>query len=140
MNSTSLGTYLKPLPLIAVLRGITPAEVPAIAAALFDNGFRILEVPLNSPDPYASIGALAATFGQRCLTGAGTVLRREDVARVADAGGRLIVMPHADVAIVHRSKTSIVPQVKEHVIERRVLPHDDARAVGDANAGRKAVG
>jgi len=104
MKPISLRTYLSPLPLIAVLRGITPAELPDVAAALVDNGFRVLEVPLNSPDPFDSISILAKSFGDRCLTGAGTVLKRSDVARVADAGGRLIVMPHGDVAIVREAK------------------------------------
>src|SRR6202035_2694487 len=104
MNPISLRSYLTPLPLIAVLRGIVPAEVPAVAAALVDNGFRILEVPLNSPDPFASIGLLAKILGEACLTGAGTVLRPADVSRVADAGGRLIVMPHAALAIVREAK------------------------------------
>lgn len=104
MNSISLRTYLTPLPLFAVLRGITAAEVEAIGAALADNGFRLLEVPLNSPDPFESIARLAQSFGRRCLVGAGTVLRVADVARVADAGGELIVMPHSDVAIVREAK------------------------------------
>jgi 2-dehydro-3-deoxyphosphogalactonate aldolase len=104
MNRLSLRSYLSPLPLIAVLRGITPAELPAIAAALTDNGFRIIEVPLNSPDAFVSIGLLAKTFADRCLTGAGTVLKVSDVARVAEAGGQLVVMPHADVAIVREAK------------------------------------
>ena len=104
MNSINLHSYLAPLPLVAVLRGISPAEVDAVGAALVDNGFRILEVPLNSPDPFLSIGELARAFGTRCLIGAGTVLRVADVARVVDAGGRLIVMPHSDVAIVREAK------------------------------------
>jgi 2-dehydro-3-deoxyphosphogalactonate aldolase len=98
--TNSLTAYLAPLPLIAVLRGITPEEIPAIAAVLIGEGFRVLEVPLNSPRPFQSIRALAATAGERCLVGAGTVLAAEDVARVQAAGGRLIVMPHADVAII----------------------------------------
>ena len=101
---TNLTPYLQPLPLVAVLRGITPAEVAAVSTALFDHGFRILEVPLNSPDPFTSIKLLAREFGERCLTGAGTVLRVDEVARVAEAGGRLIVMPHGDVAIVGEAK------------------------------------
>jgi 2-dehydro-3-deoxyphosphogalactonate aldolase len=105
MNASfSLQSYLKPLPLVAVLRGITPDEIAGVSAALYDNGFRILEVPLNSPQPFDSIGLLAKEFGARCLTGAGTVLRVGDVARVANAGGRLIVMPHGDVAIVREAK------------------------------------
>jgi 2-dehydro-3-deoxyphosphogalactonate aldolase len=104
VNPIALRPYLTPLPLVAVLRGITAGEVDAVGAALVDNGFRILEVPLNSPDPFDSIGRLARGFGTRCLVGAGTVLRVADVARVADAGGQLIVMPHGDVALVREAK------------------------------------
>ena len=77
---------------------------PAVGAALVGEGFRILEVPLNSPRPFESIAALAATYGDSCLVGAGTVLSMDDVARVNAAGGRLIVMPHADVAIMREAK------------------------------------
>ena len=104
MKRMNLRDYLQPLPLIAVLRGITPEEISSIATALFDEGFRILEVPLNSPDPFESIARMAREFGEHCLLGAGTVLKLEDVARVADAGGKLIVMPHGDVAIVREAK------------------------------------
>ncbi|HWZ74066.1 MAG TPA: 2-dehydro-3-deoxy-6-phosphogalactonate aldolase [Casimicrobiaceae bacterium] len=100
----TLQSYLHPLPLIAVLRGITPVEIDAVGAALIDNGFRILEVPLNSPEPFDSIARLEHRFGARCLTGAGTVIKVADVARVAAAGGKLIVMPHGDVAIVREAK------------------------------------
>src|SRR3984893_3579353 len=100
----TLQSYLRPLPLIAVLRGITPAEIDAVGAALIDNGFRILEVPLNSPEPFESISRLEQRFGERCLTGAGTVIKVADVARVAAAGGKLIIMPHADVGIVREAK------------------------------------
>ncbi len=104
MNDPGLDGYLAPLPLVAVLRGITPAEVPAIAGVLTAEGFRVLEVPLNSPDPFASIRTLSAAHGADCLVGAGTVVDVADVARVRDAGGRLIVMPHADVAVVREAK------------------------------------
>ena len=100
----TLRSYLRPLPLIAVLRGITPAEIDAVGAALIDNGFRILEVPLNSPEPFDSIARLERRFGERCLTGAGTVIKVTDVAKVAAAGGKLIVMPHGDVEIVREAK------------------------------------
>ena len=100
----TLQSYLRPLPLIAVLRGITPLEIDAVGAALIDNGFRILEVPLNSPEPFESISRLEHRFGERCLTGAGTVIKVADVAPVAAAGGKLIVMPHADVRIVREAK------------------------------------
>ena len=96
--------YLAPLPLIAVLRGITPEEIGPVSAALSGEGFRILEVPLNSPRPFDSIRALATSHGDSCLVGAGTVLTVDDVARVVAAGGRLIVMPHADVAIIREAK------------------------------------
>src|SRR5439155_16289206 len=69
-----------------------------------DNGFRIIEVPLNSPEPLESIGRLAKELGDRCLTGAGTAVRVADVERVAACGGELIVMPHGDVAIVREAK------------------------------------
>src|SRR6185312_15387881 len=98
-----LGDYLSPLPLVAVLRGITPGEIPTIADALYIEGFRILEVPLNSPRPFESIRRLADDYGDRCLVGAGTVLDPADVSRVHDAGGRLIVMPHADVAVIREA-------------------------------------
>jgi 2-dehydro-3-deoxyphosphogalactonate aldolase len=104
VSAPALRPYLAPLPLVAVLRGITPAEVEAIGTALTDNGFRILEVPLNSPDPFTSIARLVHGFGARCLVGAGTVLRVADVERVAAAGGQLIVMPHADLALVREAK------------------------------------
>jgi 2-dehydro-3-deoxyphosphogalactonate aldolase len=100
----ALSTYLVPLPIIAVLRGITPEEIPTIAPALVAEGLRMLEVPLNSPRPFDSIRALAAAVGERCLVGAGTVMTVADVTRVHAAGGRLIVMPHADVAIIREAK------------------------------------
>jgi 2-dehydro-3-deoxyphosphogalactonate aldolase len=103
-NRMTLADYLTPLPLVAVLRGITPDAVDAIAGALFDEGFRILEVPLNSPQPFESIHRLATGHGERCLVGAGTVLDPGDVARVKGAGGHLIVMPHADPAVIAEAK------------------------------------
>ena len=99
-----LRRYLEPLPLIAVLRGITPEEIVTVARALFDEGFRILEVPLNSPRPFESIRSLAQEFADRCLVGAGTVIDPSDVARVRDSGGALIVMPHGDPAVIREAK------------------------------------
>src|SRR5260221_2745848 len=90
--------YLDPLPLIAVLRGITPEEVSAVSGALTGEGFRVLEVPLNSPRPFESIRLLAESCGDQCLVGAGTVLDVADVARVREAGGKVGVMPHAGIA------------------------------------------
>ena len=101
-----LSSYLDPLPLVAVLRGITPEEVPSVGGALADAGFRVLEVPPNSPRPFESIALLAKAHGERCLIGAGTVLDPADVPRVRDAGGRIIVMPHADAAVIRAAKAA----------------------------------
>ena len=100
----TIADFLTPLPLVAVLRGISPAEVPDVADALTGAGFRVLEVTLNSPDPFDSIRALTARCGATCLVGAGTVIDPSDVERVREAGGRLIVMPHADVAVIREAK------------------------------------
>ena len=81
-------------PLIAIIRGITPAEAEAVGEAIFEAGIRIIEVPLNSPDPLASIGRLAKRFGEAALIGAGTVLGPDCAARVRDSGGRIIVSPN----------------------------------------------
>jgi 2-dehydro-3-deoxyphosphogalactonate aldolase len=94
---------LSELPLVAILRGVTPERIEAIADLLVGEGFRAIEVPLNSPEPFKSIEMLARRFGARCLTGAGTVTTPSDVDRVADAGGTLIVSPHTDVAVVART-------------------------------------
>lgn len=102
---TSLDAALDQCPLIAILRGITPGEAVAVGEALFEAGFRVIEVPLNSPQPIDSIGRLAERFGTRAVIGAGTVMTARDVAQVASAGGRLIVMPHADLAVVRAAKS-----------------------------------
>jgi|SRR5436190_5644301 len=99
-----LKDYLDPLPLVAVLRGISPPEVDGVADALTQAGFRILEVTLNSPRPLDSIRMLAKRVGASALVGAGTVIDPADVARVKDAGGMVIVMPHADVAVIREAK------------------------------------
>jgi 2-dehydro-3-deoxyphosphogalactonate aldolase len=97
---------LSECPLIAILRGITPEECEAVAAALLDEGFRIIEVPLNSPEPFLSIHQLAQRFAASALIGAGTVMTADDCARVAEAGGRLIVMPHGDTELVAAAKAA----------------------------------
>jgi 2-dehydro-3-deoxyphosphogalactonate aldolase len=97
---TSFAEAFSGLPLIAILRGITPDEIPAIGDALVEQGFRLIEVPLNSPEPLASIAALAARHGHRAVVGAGTVQTVAEVKAVADAGGRLIVSPNTDAAVI----------------------------------------
>lgn len=92
------------MPLIAILRGITPQEIADVGDLLVASGFRVLEVPLNSPHPLESIRELAKRHGEDCLVGAGTVMTVDDVSRVATAGGRLIVMPHADTRIIREAK------------------------------------
>ncbi|WP_114951245.1 2-dehydro-3-deoxy-6-phosphogalactonate aldolase [Sphingosinicella terrae] len=87
-------------PLIAIIRGVTPHECEAIGEALVGAGVRIVEVPLNSPEPLVSIERLARRFGKEALIGAGTVLKAEDVSRVADAGGEIIVSPSTDVDVI----------------------------------------
>ena len=92
--------YLDQCALVAIIRGVTPDEAEAIGAAIFDAGIRIIEVPLNSPDPLASIRRLADSFGDRALIGAGTVLDPAQVADVQSAGGRLIVSPNTNAAVI----------------------------------------
>ena len=92
------------LPLIAILRGLTPTEAPAIGAALIEAGFDTIEVPLNSPDPLESISILAREFGRDALIGAGTVLNTGQVNAVAEAGGKLIVSPNCDVDVITQTK------------------------------------
>jgi 2-dehydro-3-deoxyphosphogalactonate aldolase len=93
------------LPLIAILRGITPAESPSILRALILEGFLLIEAPLNSPEPYESIRAMRAIAPPEALVGAGTVKTRVEVEAVAKAGGDLIVMPHVEVAVIGAAKT-----------------------------------
>ena len=92
--------YLDQCPLVGIIRGVTPDEAEAIGEAIYDGGIRIIEVPLNSPDPLASIERLATKFGERVLVGAGTVLKSEDVQRVRDAGGRILVSPDTNVEVI----------------------------------------
>ena len=89
--------------LVAILRGVAPAQVVSIAALLHKAGIRIIEVPLNSPEPYASIAALAASHGAECLIGAGTVLTVEQVQRTHTAGARLVVAPNCDAAVIREA-------------------------------------
>jgi 2-dehydro-3-deoxyphosphogalactonate aldolase len=95
-----LRTYMDQCPLIGIIRGVTPDEAEAIGDALFDAGIRIIEVPLNSPDPLKSIEKLAEKFGDRALVGAGTVFTPANVEDVRGVGGRLIVSPHVNAAVI----------------------------------------
>ena len=95
-----LELYLGECPLIAIVRGVTPDDAETIGQALFENGIRIIEVPLNSPDPLKSIERLAASLGDSALVGAGTVLKPHQVADVRAAGGRIIVSPNVNKDVI----------------------------------------
>lgn len=96
-------SYLDACPLVAILRGVRPDEAEAIGSAVFEAGIRIIEVPLNSPEPMDSIRRLAEAIGDRALVGAGTVLEVSQVDQVARAGGRLIVSPSTDREVIAAS-------------------------------------
>lgn len=90
--------------LIAILRGVQPHESVAIAQALYDEGFRVIEVPMNSPEPLHSIALIRQALPADCLVGAGTVLSPQMAQSVKDAGGQIIIMPHADTAVIRHAK------------------------------------
>ena len=92
--------YFAECPLVAIIRGVTPEDAEATAAAIFQGGIRIIEVPLNSPRPFDSIEIIAKAFGDRALVGAGTVLKTDDVQRVQAVGGRLIVAPNMNEDVI----------------------------------------
>jgi len=104
-DSTSrFNTAFSALPLVAILRGIHPHEAEAIGAQLYAAGFRIIEVPMNSPNALDSISRLKKQLPADAVIGAGTVLNTVTVQQVQQAGGELIVMPHADVSVIKAAK------------------------------------
>lgn len=103
--STDFETALTGMPVIAILRGVRPAEAASVGDALFRAGIRIIEVPLNSPEPMLSIRNLAKALGDSCVIGAGTVLRADEVDAVVDAGGHLIVSPNTNPGVISRTLT-----------------------------------
>ncbi len=103
-HPTDLTVWLARCPLVAILRGVTPDEVVPIVETLEAAGIAIVEVPLNSPQPIESIRRLVQRFGSRLLIGAGTVTNAAEVAEIDAFGGRLIVMPHSDVAVIRAAK------------------------------------
>jgi len=100
----TLEACLTEMPLIAILRGITPTEAKDVVDLLFEEGFRIVEVPMNSPEAFESIRIMTEAHGDMMLTGAGTVQTTEQIDKVAAAGGRLIVSPHFDPEVVSYTK------------------------------------
>ncbi|HZP86526.1 MAG TPA: 2-dehydro-3-deoxy-6-phosphogalactonate aldolase [Burkholderiales bacterium] len=127
----TLQQALSSCPLVAILRGIRPDACQVVGEALVENGFTIIEVPLNSPRPFESIAILSASLGDRALIGAGTVLRAEQVHEVARCAGRLVVMPHTDVEVVKEAK-----QLGMHVIPGFATPSE---AFGALGAGADAL-
>ena len=104
MSQISLENATRELPLVAILRGVLPSEVIAVADVLMEEGFRVIEVPLNSPEPYESIKKLAQHCAGKALIGAGTVLSTEHVDKVAAAGGTLIISPNTNADVISYSK------------------------------------
>jgi 2-dehydro-3-deoxyphosphogalactonate aldolase len=93
-------------PLVAILRGITPEEAVAGLDALVEAGIGLIEVPLNSPDPFVSIAAMVKRAGDRAIVGAGTVLTVDEVAKVREAGGRIVVSPNCDPNVIRAAKAA----------------------------------
>jgi len=106
MASLDFSEAMAALPLVAILRGVRPEEADSIGGVLVEAGFRLIEVPLNSPEPFRSIEILARRFGAEALVGAGTVLSPEAAGKVVEAGGRLIVMPHSDADVIRAAKAA----------------------------------
>ena len=102
----SLWSKIADLPLVAILRGLRPEDAETTGAELIAAGFRAIEVPLNSPDPFTSIARLVQRFGNRAVIGAGTVLTVGDVERLAETGAKLMVSPNTDPAVIRSAKAA----------------------------------
>jgi 2-dehydro-3-deoxyphosphogalactonate aldolase len=96
--------FLKSLPLIAILRGIRPEECIDIGCELFEIGFRIIEIPLNSPDAFKSIEKLVLKLKDKALIGGGTITNIKQLQLLSDVGGKLAVMPHTDLKLIRKAK------------------------------------
>lgn len=114
MNNTKLEEKihdrLAMMPVIAIIRGVTPDEVVDIATAIYNAGIHIIEVPLNSPKPFKSIALLNQALGDHCVVGCGTLVNKSDVEKVAAAGGQIAVTPNTDPKIIRKCiKQGMVP-------------------------------
>jgi len=101
MNS-ALDNWLNTMPVVAIIRGVTPSEVIDIGSAIFEAGIGVIEVPLNSPDPFKSIALLSDKLGKECVIGCGTLLSKKDAKQVAEAGGQIAVTPNTKPAVIKR--------------------------------------
>lgn len=128
----TLGEYLDQLPLVAILRGVRPDEVVAVGQALATEGFAVIEVPMNSPQPLDSIRRLHEALGASCLVGAGTVMAPQQVDEIAAAGGRIIVMPHSDPAVIRAAK-----QAGLHCLPGVATPTEGFAALANGADGLK---
>lgn len=106
MMHSALQTAMAHCGLVAILRGLRPEESVEVGQALYDAGFRVIEVPLNSPEPLQSIRLMREALAIDCVIGAGTVLDPDDCTKIRDAGGELIVMPHSDPAVIGAAKSA----------------------------------
>ncbi|MEL0635683.1 MULTISPECIES: 2-dehydro-3-deoxy-6-phosphogalactonate aldolase [Marinomonas] len=102
----SFNELMTEFPMVAIMRGIQPSEVVAHTQVLIDAGFRLIEVPLNSPDAFTSIRLLQKTFGDQALIGAGTVLTMPQLTELVATGAKLMVCPHTDVELIKAAKVA----------------------------------
>lgn len=100
--NTPLDAWLEKMPVIAIIRGVTPDEVIGIGQAIFEAGIGIIEVPLNSPQAFESIKRLSLELGENCVIGCGTLLTEEDAKRVADSGGKIAVTPNTNPSVIKK--------------------------------------
>ena len=101
MNN-SLDSHLSKVPVVAIIRGVTPDEVLDIGNAIYESGIRVIEVPLNSPEPFESIKRLSIDLGEKCTIGCGTLLSKRDAKRVANAGGKIAVTPNTKPGVIKK--------------------------------------
>ncbi|HWQ85416.1 2-dehydro-3-deoxy-6-phosphogalactonate aldolase [Brevundimonas sp.] len=104
--TTDIIARLDALPLVAILRGLTPGEAVEVGEALLAAGLTCLEVPLNSPEPLESIRRLRFALGDRAIVGAGTVLTPAAAREVAEAGGQIVISPNTDVAVIKAARAA----------------------------------
>lgn len=109
-NYTKLDACLATMPVVAIIRGVKTDEVVDVGSAIQAAGIQIIEVPLNSPNPFESIERLSTALGDRCVTGCGTLVNADDAQRVADAGGQIAVTPNTNVDVIHASlRSGLIP-------------------------------